>query len=221
MRARNGQGPRTMRRRIGLLIAGVAVALMAGVGTALAATFGPVDSGGVIHGCWTKAAVNGSHVFKLQDAGTKCPNGTTAISWNQKGPAGPRGATGPAGTPGPAGPGFDFTTASGTTGPVVPATGTYLVDVLFDASNESETGFAGECSVGLPSDIPTAHAVFSGAFVVPPGTTVFDESVSGIVSVTDQALAGEPFVISCVDPSGNPVSVSGVQWYMSSVQTRT
>jgi Collagen triple helix repeat (20 copies) len=85
-----------------------ALALVAGgtaAGAALAA--GPVDGSGVIHGCWTNAAVNGTHVFVLQDAGTTCPKGTTAISWNQTGPtgpAGPGGAAGPAGPVGPAGP---------------------------------------------------------------------------------------------------------------------
>jgi len=44
---------------------------------------GPVDSSGVIHGCYTNTALNGSHVFVLQDAGTNCPRGTTPISWNQ------------------------------------------------------------------------------------------------------------------------------------------
>jgi hypothetical protein len=72
-------------------------------GTAVGATIaaGPVDGSGVIHGCWTNAAVNGTHVFVLQDTGTSCPKGTTAITWNQKGPT---GATGPAGPAGPAGP---------------------------------------------------------------------------------------------------------------------
>jgi hypothetical protein len=53
---------------------------------------GPVDSTGVIHGCYTTAAVSGSHVLKLQNAGTSCPKGTTPISW-QAGPstAGPGG----------------------------------------------------------------------------------------------------------------------------------
>ena len=34
------------------------------------------------------AELNGSHVFVLQDAGTSCPKGTTAISWNAQGPTG-------------------------------------------------------------------------------------------------------------------------------------
>jgi hypothetical protein len=64
---------------------------------------GPVDSSGVIHGCWTNAAINGTHVFVLQDAGTTCPKGTTAISWNQQGQQGPSAPPGP-GPAGPAGP---------------------------------------------------------------------------------------------------------------------
>jgi Collagen triple helix repeat (20 copies) len=100
-----------MIRRKALLTAGVATMLVAGAGTALAAaSASPVDSSGVIHGCWTNGELNGSHVFVLQDAGTSCPKGTTAISWNQAGTPGPQG---PAGMAGPAG----STGATGLTGP--------------------------------------------------------------------------------------------------------
>jgi len=97
-----------------LLAAGGALALLAGgtaAGAAVAA--GPVDTSGAIHGCWTNAALNGSHVFVLQDAGTNCPKGTTAISWSQQGPAGPPGAQGPQGPVGVQGP-------KGDTGPAGP-----------------------------------------------------------------------------------------------------
>jgi hypothetical protein len=94
--------------RIGrrVVIIGVAALFVAGGGTAAAAVISrsPVDNSGVIHGCWSKTAINGSHVFVLQDAGTSCPNGTTAISWNQIGPQGPQGPAGPQG-PSTAGPG--------------------------------------------------------------------------------------------------------------------
>jgi hypothetical protein len=97
-----------MRGRTALLGIGGAIVLTIGGGTAYAAfAGGPVSSSGVISGCYTTQALNGSHVFVLQDAGTKCPKGTTPISWSQTGPAGPAGpagATGPAGTTGPAGP---------------------------------------------------------------------------------------------------------------------
>ncbi len=90
------------------IIAGVtALALTAGASAATAAVLssGPVDGSGVIHGCWTtKGPLNGSHVFRLEDAGASCPTGTTAISWNMQGPEGPTGPTGPAG-PTTAGPG--------------------------------------------------------------------------------------------------------------------
>jgi hypothetical protein len=90
------------------IIAGVtALALTAGASAATAAVMssGPVDGSGVIHGCWTtKGPLNGSHVFRLEDAGASCPTGTTAISWNMQGPEGPAGPSGPAG-PTTAGPG--------------------------------------------------------------------------------------------------------------------
>lgn len=95
-----------MKRSATILIsAGAGLVLLAGGTTAGAAiAAGPVDGSGVIHGCWTNTAINGSHVFVLQDAGTTCPKGTTAISWNQQGPAGPAGPVGPAGAIGPQGP---------------------------------------------------------------------------------------------------------------------
>ena len=78
-------------RRIILTVA-AALALVAG-GTAAGAAIagGPVDSSGVVHGCYTTNAIKGSHFFVLQDAGTSCPRGTTAIMWNQQGPEAHRG----------------------------------------------------------------------------------------------------------------------------------
>jgi hypothetical protein len=101
-----------------------ALALVAGgtaAGAAIAAS--PVDGSGVIHGCYTSKAINGSHVIVLQDAGTACPSGTTAVTWNQQGPAGPAGPAGPQGPKGDTGatgPKGD-TGATGATGPPGPA----------------------------------------------------------------------------------------------------
>ena len=86
-----------MNRRIGLLTAGFAVALVAGGGTALAASAssGPVN-GNVITGCYTNAAINGSHVIVLQNvpaSGPVCPSGTTEVQWNEQGPAGTNGTS--------------------------------------------------------------------------------------------------------------------------------
>jgi hypothetical protein len=113
--------------RKALVIGGAAAALLAAgtaAGAAIAAS--PIDSSGVIHGCYTTQALNGSHVFVLQDAGTSCPRGTTAISWNQQGPQGPAGQNGAngqsvtstalaSGDPNCANGGASFTSVSGTT----------------------------------------------------------------------------------------------------------
>jgi hypothetical protein len=97
-------------RRI-IITGAAALALVAG-GTAAGAAIasGPVSSSGVIDGCYTNAEVNGSHAIVLQDQGTTCPKGTTAISWSQTGPAGPAGPAGPTGQTGATG-------ATGATGP--------------------------------------------------------------------------------------------------------
>jgi hypothetical protein len=94
-----------------LLIAGATTLVVGGGGLAAYATvLSPVSSSGVIYGCYTNAAINGSHVLVLQDTGTSCPKGTTAITWNQAGSPGapgspgPAGPSGPPGSPGPSGP---------------------------------------------------------------------------------------------------------------------
>lgn len=88
-----------------IVITGAAALALVAAGTAAGAAIAssPVSNSGVIDGCYTNAEVNGSHVFVLQDQGRNCPKGSTAISWNQTGPAGPAGATGPAGPSGPTG----------------------------------------------------------------------------------------------------------------------
>lgn len=98
--------PRIRMARRTALIAGLTTLVLAG-GSAVAiaaVTASPVDSSGMIHGCYTVAAVNGSHALVLQDAGTNCPRDTVAISWNVQGPAGQPGSTGPIGPAGPTGP---------------------------------------------------------------------------------------------------------------------
>lgn len=92
------------RTRNLLIASGAAIALLAGGTAAGAAIAGPIDGSGVIYGCYTTKAVNGSHGLVLQDVGTTCPSGTTAIRWNQQGPAGPAGPTGPTGPSGATGP---------------------------------------------------------------------------------------------------------------------
>lgn len=107
--------------------------LAAGATTADAAITGPIDSSGIIHACYSNTTANGRHAVLLEDVGTSCPKGMTAITWNQKGPQGPAGPTGPAGPqglPGPKGdtgatgaPGTGATVASLATGDPNCATG--------------------------------------------------------------------------------------------------
>ena len=109
-----------------LISIGAVMALVAGGTAAGAAIMGPIDGSGVIHGCWTNAAINGTHAFVLQDAGTTCPRGTTAISWNQQGPAGPPGPAGPAG---PAGVTHAWTATSASVGSSSLLLGVSIVEV--------------------------------------------------------------------------------------------
>jgi hypothetical protein len=102
---------RQPRLRTVLIGTGAALALVAGGTAAYAVTTGPIDSSGVIHGCYYPANAGGSHKLVLQNVGTSCPTGTTAINWNQKGPAGP---TGPQGPPGPGLLAWAYVNANGT-----------------------------------------------------------------------------------------------------------
>jgi hypothetical protein len=94
---------RQPRLRTIVIATGATIALI-GTGTAYAAVAGPIDSSGVIHGCYYPATTSGSHKVVMQNTGTNCPSGTTAIKWNQTGPAGPAGPPGPQGPKGDTGP---------------------------------------------------------------------------------------------------------------------
>ena len=84
-----------------LIFAGVIGGLvLAGGAVAFAAIPNPTT--GVISGCYTTAS---PHVLRVIDTAKtpKCPTGTTALNWNQKGPQGVQGPAGPAGSQGPPG----------------------------------------------------------------------------------------------------------------------
>jgi hypothetical protein len=183
-------------------------------GAAVTASPSPIKSG-VIHGCWATKAVHGSHVIKLQNAGTRCPRGTTAISWNQKGPAGPTGATGPrgaAGPEGPAGPGFDFTTASGTDGPALSA-GTYFI-VVKAAIADSNSGvpLLGNCAVFTSTDSFTSPF---DALNIAGGAADNVASISGMLVLS----TGTTPAVACTSDALNPVTPTSIQWWVSPVQT--
>jgi Collagen triple helix repeat (20 copies) len=140
-----------MRARTGLLAIGGAIALTVGGGTAYATIAASPVSSGVITGCYTNAEVNGSHVFVLQDAGTTCPKGSTAISWSQTGPAGPAGAAGAIGPAGPAG----VIGAAGPAGPTGPAGATGATGLTGAAGPQGPIGLTGAAGAAGASILTT------------------------------------------------------------------
>jgi hypothetical protein len=77
-----------------LSIAGISASLLVIGGAAGAAITASPVSGGFIYGCYAKPTVNGAHSLILQNKGTSCPAGDTALSWNQQGPTGAPAPTG-------------------------------------------------------------------------------------------------------------------------------
>jgi Collagen triple helix repeat (20 copies) len=155
--------------------------LLAGGGTAAYATVvaSPVSSG-VIYGCYTNAAINGSHAVVLQNAGTTCPNGTTAISWNEQGSPGPAGPSGPAGPTG----------LTGATGPAGPAGATGATG---PAGPSGSPGPAGPAGPPGPSGPPGAAG--SGGI-----SCTTDGGAPGIVTVASVA-ADNTVTLQCVAPT--------------------
>jgi hypothetical protein len=205
--------------RIGrnVIIAGVTVlALATGSSIATAAVMSssspsPVDSSGVIHGCWTSAGLNGSHVFVLQNAGTSCPRGTTAISWNERGPAGATGPSGPAGPTGPAGPSgpagptgpAGSTGSSASAGPTTAGPGGLDVTVVTDGDSYIGTQYdvaAAECPASAP------YVLGGSAVSVPPaGSLTVSEPYNFTTSTvaTGAEVSGDVYGWQAEIPQGS------------------
>ncbi len=200
-----------MRTRTVLFATGATIALTVGGSTAYAAVAGsPVDSSGVVHGCYTNQALNGSHVFVLQDAGTNCPKGTTAVSWNEQGPA---GAAGPAGPAGPAG-------ATGTTGPAGPAGPTGPVGGVGPQGPQGPAGTSSVdalngtvCNVGSSAQgmIQVSYNSSNGvATLTCTPTTLYTLTVSIPAGSGNDAVVSNPAGIDC-DP-GATTSVCSAEF---------
>lgn len=184
---------REMRTRTGLLAIGATMALTIGGGTAFAAIAGsPVSSGGVISGCYTTQALNGSHVFVLQDAGTTCPKGTAAISWSQTGPAGATGLAGPAG---PAG-------ATGPIGPQGPAGAAGL------AGPAGPTGSAGPAGPAGASSLDALMGTVCNVGSADQGTLQVSYGSQGSVSITCVPTTLYTLTVSIAAGDGNDTIVS-------------
>jgi Collagen triple helix repeat (20 copies) len=161
-----------------------ALALVAGGTAAGAAIAGPVDGTGVVHACYTNAAAKGSHVVVLQDAGSSCPSGTTAVSWNQQGPAGPAGAAGQAGATGPAGP-------AGSQGPAGPQ------------GPKGDTGAQGPAGpAGSAGSVAGSPCTFPGG---QSGTISVTTSAVGAMTLTCSSPA-------CTHDTGLQASTNGTDW---------
>lgn len=208
------------RARTILISSTSTLALLAGGTAAGAVIAGPVDSSGVIYGCYTAKAVTGSHAVVLQDAGTACPSGTTAIQWNQQGPngpAGPPGPAGPQGATGPAGPaGSDGKTVLNGAGPPASTAGDngdFYIDTAADilygpkasgtwpATGTSLIGPAGP--QGPPG--PAGSAASLDAMIGTPcdvGTPS-----AGTLNVTYTPQAGGPDTVNITCGQNSPVAL--------------
>ena len=126
---------------------------------AVVANHGVVTSG-VIHACYTtRATRGGSHVVVLQNSGTRCPSGFTAITW----PAGP-----------PCPPGHEPSAPQNLTASQVPGAVTITWDA--PASNggspiTSYEGFDNGMTVTTPPDVTSA--TFNDPSVTGGGAELF------------------------------------------------
>jgi len=218
--------------------AALGATLAVGLGAAGIAVASIPDSGGVIHGCYSKA--NGT--LKVIDSAkvAACPSGAASLRWNQTGPqgaTGARGAQGPAGPQGPAGsqgqpgaqgaagptgpqglagPGYDFTTSTGTSGPMLAGAGTYFVDVTAQVFNQSGTN-GGICAVTAKD---TALATTLDGFAT---TWVGDNQTIGVFSETGIIVVPPTpgpvqLQVSCSALNNGAVTVeSGTRWWVSAV----
>jgi hypothetical protein len=143
-------------KRNRIVMSAAAGLFLVGGGTAIGAVIAaPVDSAGVVHGCWKNAGANGSHAFAMQDAGTACPRGTTAITWSKTGPAGPAG---PAGQPGPAG-------STGPAGPRGPAGPSGLLGTFHQYSSGQFTTIEPGASVEVTASCAAGEILMQGGYI--------------------------------------------------------
>jgi len=202
-----------VRTRTALLAIGGTIAVTIGGSTAYAAVAaGPVSSGGVVSGCYTNAEISGSHALVLQNQGTTCPRGTTAVSWSEQGPAGATGATGAQGAAGPQGP-------AGLQGPAG-ATGAQGPPGAGLASLDALDGIP--CNVGSPDAgvlqityTPTADNTKSSATFTCETSSLYTLSLdlagTGTGSVTSSAgdiSCGTTGTGQCSSPYGTGTAVT-------------
>jgi Collagen triple helix repeat (20 copies) len=194
----------------GIALAG-ALAIGGNAAYGAVASSGPVSSSGVVTACYTNAEINGSHVVVLQDAGTTCPKGTTAITWNQTGPAGatgPAGPTGPAGLAGPIG----AAGAVGAPGPTGPAGQAGPIGNTGPAGPQGPPGTNGN-TVLNGTGAPASTVGNDGDFYVDTAADVlYGPKANGTWPATGTGLVGSPGSTGPAGPAGpqGPAGPAGI-----------
>ena len=209
------------------LLAGVAAALAAATAATAADAATPghaTQSATVRHAATTRVTVCVRHRDGGLYLAARCARGDRTLTLvPARGPAGPQGATGPQGPqgatgpqgpqgpPGPPGAGFQFTNASGTA-PTLNATGSYLV-VAEALVGTFATATSGSCGV---VDVNGSHGSgFMQTFALGPNLAAWF-AFAGVITVT---TAGYQPVLRCLDTSGNSVTPSSVEWWISPLGT--
>jgi hypothetical protein len=153
-------------------------------------------------------------------AGPQGPTGQAGATGQQ----GATGATGASGPTGPTGAGFDFTTASGQNSITISNAGTYFVNAEVGVQS-GDVALVGYCIVGaVPAVGPPAPApLFTEAIAMPPnsGTTFTLTGNFDTADVTFFPPLPLTLDLGCYDTAGSTVTVQGVQWWVSPVQTTT
>jgi hypothetical protein len=193
-------------RTAGVLAAGVAIGAAGFAVASVVPVFGQTSSPTF------SACLNGKasiyNVTLSPATPLPCKGSDQTVTWSQTGPQGQPG------TPGAPGNGFNFTTASGTTGPTLSQAGTYFVVMEAEIDNLSGSPQDGKCVVVARNGFSTISN-FNGAFNVGPNQdSTF--SFSGMFVIP---AAGAPATAGtfCSDGSDNPITTSNVRWWVSPV----
>lgn len=189
--------------RKALVITGTATLLLGIGGAAGAAITASPVSGGVIYGCYATRSIRGSHTLVLQDKGTSCGRGDTAIQWNQEGPAGPAGPAGPPGSTGPSG-------ATGPQGP--PGTGATVRPLASGDANCPNGGAAVTDGSGHTADACNGAPGAQG----PPGTqgpagpsTAGPPGLNVITVISSGTASPQPSLTVATCPADHPYLIGG------------
>jgi hypothetical protein len=173
------------------LVGAAAVAATLAVGAVAYASI--PDANGVIHACYNTGS-NPSGALRVidTDKGTTCSKNEKPLSWNQRGPTGPKGATGAAGANGTAG-------SRGPTGPKG-ATGPSGSDATVDGYSATNSHVVdAEAANGFTQEIVGLSGLPAGDYIV--WATVTNDGGTDDMECSLEGPGGS------LDPSGHRVRV--------------